>query len=434
MLSPDELTFINYMKSKALALKNRPVISQILKIERARRKMTLEQAADGVCSVSYLSKLENHNVEGLNSGYVRMLCEKYEIDYNTINTTADVDTVLVCLNHYYNDDYTSIEKVYKSIPNVTFTSPQALISCIYFITINDYKSFLDEVKNIEAIKFTLTDVECVIYLYLLSLYNMKVSNYEQAYEYLKEVVQIKHDENILKVLILEALIFTSLHLGRDATLITSYHELEKSMPLNYPDEKRVLMKLVYDTCICLEYPEVVTSDIKDIRLDNYHIGYQRHILYYMYVSRIKLALDKSDLNRIFEEIIACKFFNSKKYLGLASYLAIKLNGRYYYRVVEGSLKENEVYVNDNEDMNIIFTKFIMKYASYGTDADVIDYMRQNIIPVLKTKQHFLYSKELIDKFCELLAIDGKYRDAYLYSFGQKKDLKQIQERIHVIKA
>ena len=68
------------------------VCAQMLKNERLRRKMTLEEASRDICSVSYLCKLENSQIK-TNDDYVKALCDRYSISYNTLSEATTINYV-----------------------------------------------------------------------------------------------------------------------------------------------------------------------------------------------------------------------------------------------------------------------------------------------------------------------------------------------------
>ena len=260
--------FIKNLKSFEKNKSKSNVNAQILKIERLKRQLTLEEAARGVCSVSYLSKLENQIIESGNNEYIRVLCEKYDIPYESLNQMTDIKDVLNALEAYFYSDYGKIKSIYEKMPKITFSSPRALISCLYFLTISDFESFEDDVKNLDAIKFSLTELECLIFVYLLSEYYIKKHNYQKAFEQLKAVSSIYCSEAILYLLMLEAMIVSAFNIGRSVTLINTYHELEKNLFLGYPEEKRTIMHLMYDATICDEFPQDVIDDFIRTKHEN----------------------------------------------------------------------------------------------------------------------------------------------------------------------
>ena len=51
-------------------IKSLEYFSQVFKRQRKKFNMTLEQASDGICSISYLSKLENSLVEKIEESFL----------------------------------------------------------------------------------------------------------------------------------------------------------------------------------------------------------------------------------------------------------------------------------------------------------------------------------------------------------------------------
>ena len=62
--------------------------SQIIRNERSRKKMTLQEISKGICSVSYLCKLEKNDIIP-DESYVRAIFERANIDYNLVGNIIE---------------------------------------------------------------------------------------------------------------------------------------------------------------------------------------------------------------------------------------------------------------------------------------------------------------------------------------------------------
>ena len=75
--------FLEEIKTKGVNKKG-SIYAQIIKGERIRKHKTLEEVADGICSVSYLCKMEN-DVLTPPVNFMKTLFEKMELDYESIS-------------------------------------------------------------------------------------------------------------------------------------------------------------------------------------------------------------------------------------------------------------------------------------------------------------------------------------------------------------
>ena len=104
---PEKITkeFIDYIRKEAQNPEPAAIFAQMLKVERLKRNLTLQEAAEGICSVSYLSKLENHIIDNCNEALLRPLCERFDIDYDTVIKINDISRLKQCVNAYFYHDY-----------------------------------------------------------------------------------------------------------------------------------------------------------------------------------------------------------------------------------------------------------------------------------------------------------------------------------------
>ena len=86
-------------------------LARILKSIRLEQGKNLEEVSKGICSVSYLSRLENNQVK-IQEPYLHMLFEKLKIDYDELKATRNSDYCieflkkkLLKLDQIYNEMY-----------------------------------------------------------------------------------------------------------------------------------------------------------------------------------------------------------------------------------------------------------------------------------------------------------------------------------------
>lgn len=92
-------------------------LAMLLKNKRIEQGRKLEDIASGICSTSYLSRIENNQVK-LQDPYLRMLFEKLDINYDDLKkerqTNIFIELVKYQLLEQYDKYASKIESIIKS--------------------------------------------------------------------------------------------------------------------------------------------------------------------------------------------------------------------------------------------------------------------------------------------------------------------------------
>ena len=78
-------------------------LAKFLKRRRIELGLTLESVSEGICSTSYLSKIENCQVE-VDATYFTLLFEKLDLDYDKVLETRNVPIYQEVIKAYLNND------------------------------------------------------------------------------------------------------------------------------------------------------------------------------------------------------------------------------------------------------------------------------------------------------------------------------------------
>lgn len=78
------------------------MLGKRIRYYRNRKNLTQEQLAQGICSVSYLSKFENGNSDA-SEDIIRHLCHRLDISYETVDNQEDIEKTKELLDDWYQE-------------------------------------------------------------------------------------------------------------------------------------------------------------------------------------------------------------------------------------------------------------------------------------------------------------------------------------------
>ncbi|WP_242144153.1 MULTISPECIES: helix-turn-helix transcriptional regulator [unclassified Bacillus cereus group] len=153
-------------------------IGSIIYFHRIKNNLTQQQLADGVCSISHLSKIENNSKE-VNIETLLLLCEKLKIDL--IEEKAEIKLIYEKLNELLNaivyDNKLKVDELYEWIKE---NSHRIVCSqYVYFskIILFRYYVFKEDIKSATLIKDNITRQQKKFSQYENSLFQYSSSLY-----------------------------------------------------------------------------------------------------------------------------------------------------------------------------------------------------------------------------------------------------------------
>ncbi len=197
-------------------------IGSALKLRRQELRMTLEEGAEGICSISYLSKLENNQIEP-NPEFIELLSKRFKM--------KDQGT-------YDREDYTSdleqiTEQMIKQMPmNESILMKyqhredhQALLIQLIFGSMNHHLSMVDH--RYETIKqfiphFMQDELSLLIFCLSSTLYEKH--QYKLAHQVILELPRAHQKNFDHYILSLRHRLLSSYKLHHGAEIITYYQE------------------------------------------------------------------------------------------------------------------------------------------------------------------------------------------------------------------
>ena len=252
---------------RKIASKETEYIAQIIKHQRLQLDYTLQEASEGICCVSYLSKLENLNVPIINEDFLPLLCERLEINSTLENSFISEETLSMAFKAYFTQKYDRLEEIYDKMNAPLFTAGSGIITCFHLLLKKDYKGVKDIFSSLDVIKCSMKFIEAALFIYLVSEYAIGLNNYKESLAYLSNLDDIIIRDNYLNCAIFENNIISAFNLRDDIRFMHYYNKLKNLNFLGYPNNHNLIIQSMYDTYIARSFNIVSRDNFSQIDYD-----------------------------------------------------------------------------------------------------------------------------------------------------------------------
>lgn len=141
-------------------------IGAIIKLNRINQNLTQEELADGIISISYLSKIENGKIEP-NEEVIKLLCRKLGIQ---INSQIDDSTRVKCNEWFHllltSSNIEEIKQKYKEINEVSKTIHDSELQLLikihmirYYLKIGETTRAFEQINNLKDVSGTFNNLQ-----------------------------------------------------------------------------------------------------------------------------------------------------------------------------------------------------------------------------------------------------------------------------------
>ena len=146
-------------------------MSEFLKRKRMEMGFKLEDLSNGVCSVSYLSRIENNAVD-VKENYYKALCEKMNIDYETVKEERTKNLYEDILRAYFKKETEEVENlVNHALSCNSYCGIEIELMVLFYNIINkNYDEARSTLLRLDTISSSFTNNELLFYMYAFALY------------------------------------------------------------------------------------------------------------------------------------------------------------------------------------------------------------------------------------------------------------------------
>ena len=372
----DNIIILELQKRQRCKKNNHREIGPEIRYRRERLSMTLEQVSSNICSLSYLSKLENGQLEA-NQYYLEEICRKLKLDDEQINKLLSADKILIeTITAFLENNLKRVKELYDSI--TTFYNYKSKIAqFIFFISVADFVEASNLVKELNGLVAGMTDDDLVYYSSFMACFRQKNGDYREALDILDALGDF--NTAIPGIRVLNSMTrFNCLFMLGDASVFLAYETL--CHLLSNTNNYRKLEKYNYYINAFLIYSGSIY-----LKLD----------LYLTDESKKNLALLKK-----IKDGIKPKHSEAREATGMARLLALAMTDK------KKCYKELDDYRGQDIDMD--FSLYIIEYMLLD-DEEKYSYIENKIIPIIKANHAFYLRDYFLKELRVLSKENSKYK-------------------------
>lgn len=380
-------------------------LSLFLRRKRIEMGLKLEDLSSGICSTSYLSRIENNQVD-VDDTYYEALFEKMNIDYETLVDDRKKNLYHEILKCYINNDYTGIEDIVNhAIKSKSYIDSEIdLFLLMYNIVTKNFEEARKILVKIDNKKKSLSSYELIFFMFLFALYLYKTNQNKKAYQQMLLLNEINYEDVLIESCIYDLGIDVMDSVGMDNFCWNYFHHLEKIASIPLFRERLSMHKIK----LLVNFHEIdsegilneVYSLIKNVDMSK---EYNKENYYYYLGKFYLLIKDYESLFKLYKDnlvsarciaILATSVFDLEDN-DMASNISKIIN--------EYKFTKYETYFLD-------YCKFVSLYISGDSDYMLLNYLKN----ILFNKSQFYYDfveESKIKRYIPLLISCGKYKEA-----------------------
>lgn len=393
-------------------------LAMLLKNKRIEQGRKLEDVASGICSTSYLSRIENNQVK-LQDPYLRMLFEKLDINYDDLKKERKTNIFIELVKYQLleqKEKYAS--KIEEVINSKCYLGIERDLILLYDNVLNGYdeetKFIIDK---LESSIDMLSNQEIAFYMYLITMHYYQTKQINLAYQQIKILIKAENDNEILKWLIRDLYLTILFDVGEYELYCKIYGDFIKEAPHIYFGKCFINQKMKIITILAKQEYQSAIKKMDEIR-QNIDDSNNKMLAEYSYC----VGLIKINTNKI-EEVVE-KLCNGILSVGIIKLLAIMLNK------IEDQSLQNTIIKTINK---FAFSKYdaivknlchysIMKQRQMNNNL-LLNYLKTNVFNLLK----YSFDKVIFDFVVKEIIVLGakcsKYKETCRLAISYLEDLK-----------
>ena len=174
-------------------------IGTFIKKRRKELNITQDAVCSGICSISYLSKIENNQISP-NEFFIKEIMHKLQVDDDITNTFLHDEQYLHSLieAYFYNDEET-FSVAYKEISAIQNGTVHYLGEFIYSLYTHSNNAYI-LLNRLENMIMNMNDFELKTYLLFSGIYHINNLNFKPALEVLLLIEEIHYKDDFLDAL------------------------------------------------------------------------------------------------------------------------------------------------------------------------------------------------------------------------------------------
>lgn len=396
-------------------------IGSFIKRKRKELNVTQDEISNGICSISYLSKIENNQIVP-SEFYIKEIMNKLDIDQAIYTKSIkDREYVTNTIRHFFYLDDVSISTLYQDIKDIEHN----LVINLCKLGYNVYFQHEDDnqyVMMLEHLVANMSDLDIQVYLLFSAQYFLSHQKYKTALELilLQESLPQQNDYLIGMFHELAYIVKQRLHITNSAN--EDYHSAMHIFTKHHNMKRIVRLALSKVESIREEHPKKALRMLESIKSD----GLEPHIKDQYYYLR---SLIQFSLRRFQEATVSLKKIQAESiyYMRKMTLLLQICRMEDDYDMIEEIRKILESYTPNVQEMS---TKIYYHYLTQDDKNDQKDYLRNIAIPFSIKIEDYKHLKQYTDDIMQLCIDGSRYKEAMQHYNRYQKEMHKIQQLLY----
>lgn len=379
-------------------------LAKFLKRRRNELNRTLEDVSRGICSPSYLSKIENCQVE-VDSYYYESLFEKLDLKYENFIKERQVAFFPKIMKYYLLEKYELLEEKLKEMVNGSLycETELELVILLNNIVSKNYDEAENLIEKIEKVRNTLTKEELYIFSFLITLFLYKTNQTVDALEQVKVLIHNPFEEESYNIAVTDLAIDIYFNLGNETMFFTYYQELLRYKNQELLTNRKLLHELQVLVLQVKDGKKTILAELEDLKLTypnlekNILVNYYLGLIYY-YLEDYQKALEIVNVNEPTPQL-----------LSLEATILNKIND--LEQSINFLTKIKKVnFITKGEDVYLNYLEYIREKIEQYSYSKILSYLKSVALPhITKNYISFIYEEE-IKEYLILCYELGKYKE------------------------
>lgn len=379
-------------------------LAKFLKRRRNELNRTLEDVSRGICSPSYLSKIENCQVE-VDSYYYESLFEKLDLKYENFIKERQVAFFPKIMKYYLLEKYELLEEKLKEMVNGSLycETELELVILLNNIVSKNYDEAENLIEKIEKVRNTLTKEELYIFSFLITLFLYKTNQTVDALEQVKVLIHNPFEEESYNIAVTDLAIDIYFNLGNETMFFTYYQELLRYKNQELLTNRKLLHELQVLVLQVKDGKKTILAELEDLKLTypnlekNMLVNYYLGLIYY-YLEDYQKALEIVNVSEPTPQL-----------LSLEATILNKIND--LEQSINFLTKIKKVnFITKGEDVYLNYLEYIREKIEQYSYSKILSYLKSVALPhITKNYISFIYEEE-IKEYLILCYELGKYKE------------------------
>lgn len=386
-------------------------IAATLKNQRNKLKMTLEETTSGICSKSYMSKIENNQLVG-DEEILGLLFERVNINYNDLKETEVNDYSGSVLKNFIFGNFEEIKNIYEKTQNTYFFVNDSFVKAMYHLIIQkDTSAFELEIIALDNVKDSFNNYQTNYLFIILIEYYLSTNNYNYAYEYLNQVNKLKINDIYQKWYLISSRFIICANLNMKNECYLAYEKLKEEFNSGFPIKKQIKLRLLFMEM----FPDDNTiDDLDNLNNDYLPNEYEDDFIYTKFIIFIKLKMYKNAIEWFNEK---CSF--EPKYVALFGYVVFNMlknnkNDDYRHEFLDSIRSINRI---NNSKIHYIFIRLIQMKLNQVSSEEIVEFLREKVIKNNLMYKNRFYSVYFAKTYLENLTNHSRYKEALNFALN-----------------